>query len=259
MSAASPTGTDGTRSTGPRAPRTPRTDTASARKPGEEECGGSEVDRMLAEPLGLRERKKLKTRRALRAAAFRLFAEKGWDATTVDQIAAAAEVSPSTFFRYFPSKEDLVVTDDYDPLIERELLARPDDEPPFEAIRHALLVPLAAVVAADHDEMLLRLKLLRDVPALYARTKADLAHTHTLLMRVLEQRQQRRPADDPNRLDRLELRVISAAMLAAAGTATEEWAEGDGQEDFLTLLDRTLQALRRGFGTAPTGASDGSG
>ena len=63
-------------------------------------------------PLGLRERKKIKTRQAIRRAAFRLIDENGYAATTVEQIAEAAEVSPSTFFRYFPSKESLLLADD---------------------------------------------------------------------------------------------------------------------------------------------------
>ena len=82
---------------------------------------------------GLRERKKAKTRAAIREHALRLFRERGYSATTVEQIAAAAEVSPATFFRYFPTKEDVVLWDEYDALIWEMLDQRPGDESPLQA------------------------------------------------------------------------------------------------------------------------------
>ena len=81
-------------------------------------------------PLGLRERKKIKTRQAIRREAFRLFDANGYAATTVEQIADAAEVSPSTFFRYFPSKESLLLADDLDPLILAAFKAQPPELSP---------------------------------------------------------------------------------------------------------------------------------
>ena len=76
---------------------------------------------------GLRERKKAKTRASLREHALRLFRDQGYTATTVEQIAAAAEVSPSTFFRYFPTKEDLVLQDDMDTRLIEALEQQPPD------------------------------------------------------------------------------------------------------------------------------------
>ena len=87
--------------------------------------------------LGLRERKKIKTRQAIRREAFRLIDENGYATTTVEQIAEAAEVSPSTFFRYFPSKESLLLADDLDPLILAAFEAQPPDLSPTQAFRRA--------------------------------------------------------------------------------------------------------------------------
>jgi TetR/AcrR family transcriptional regulator, regulator of mycofactocin system len=86
---------------------------------------------------GLRERKKEKTRVALEGAALRLFDERGYDATTVEQIAELADVSTRTFFRYFPTKADVLLSDQAARLaMIRDLLdARPDDEPVAESLR----------------------------------------------------------------------------------------------------------------------------
>src|SRR5881409_3232752 len=101
---------------------------------------------------GLRERKKQKTRWAIQEHALRLFAEQGYDATTVEQIAAAAEVSPSTFFRYFPSKEDVVIQDQYDPILASIMAAAPAELGPVGALRHAMRTALAAIDEAEQDK-----------------------------------------------------------------------------------------------------------
>ena len=88
--------------------------------------------------VGLRERKKARTKAAIREHAMRLFQKQAYQATTVEQIAEAAEVSPSTFFRYFPTKEDVVLTDDDDPLILAAFRAQPAELSPVAALRAAM-------------------------------------------------------------------------------------------------------------------------
>ena len=86
----------------------------------------------------LRERKKARTRASIREHALRLFREQGYQATTVEQIAAAAEVSPSTFFRYFPTKEDVVLQDDMDVRMVEKFAAQPPELAPIPAMRAAM-------------------------------------------------------------------------------------------------------------------------
>ncbi|TQF02256.1 TetR family transcriptional regulator [Kitasatospora acidiphila] len=199
-------------------------------------AAGSELEELLAAPLGLRERKKLKTRRAIRSAAFDLFAEQGYEATTVDQIAALAEVSPSTFFRYFPTKEDVVISDDYDPLMENGFRSRPADEPLMESLRQAMIGPLRQVLAAERDEVLLRMQLFREVPAIRARSMVEQQHTGERLSALIAER-------TGQSAEALEVRALVAALLAASTEAVMYWAEHDGKPDLADLVNTAISAL----------------
>src|SRR5215211_6653518 len=92
---------------------------------------------------GLRERKKARTRADIQRQALRLFRERGYEATTVSQIAEAAEVSESTFYRYFPAKEDVVFWDELDPLVFEALRAQPAELSTIRALRNAIRDVLA--------------------------------------------------------------------------------------------------------------------
>jgi AcrR family transcriptional regulator len=102
-----------------------------------------------AAPQGLRQRKKARTRAAIREQALRLLGDQGFDATTVEQIAAAAEVSPSTFFRYYPAKEDVLAGDGVDALAAEALAVQPPGLGPLAAVRAALASALASLTEAD--------------------------------------------------------------------------------------------------------------
>ncbi|SEF79384.1 transcriptional regulator, TetR family [Actinacidiphila yanglinensis] len=196
-----------------------------------------------ASPQGsLRERKKVQTRQAIRKAAYRLFAEQGYDATPVDRIAAEADVSPSTVFRYFPTKEDIVLTDEYDDEMAQVLRDRPLDEPPLVSVRQIMHQVLGRMLADPEmrADMVRREELVRDVPAIRARAHEAFSATGRLLGGIIADRTGR-AADD------LEVRVFTAAVFGALHETTMYWVEKDRSEDLVALLDRALGLLRRGL------------
>ncbi|MEU8551963.1 TetR/AcrR family transcriptional regulator [Streptomyces roseoverticillatus] len=190
--------------------------------------------------LGLRERKKIQTRQAIRRAAYRLFEQQGYDATPVDRIAEAADVSPSTVFRYFPTKEDIVLTDEYDPVLEAAIRARPAEEPPVEAVRQGVIVSMRDIVARDMAEFRQRARLMREVPALRRRAAEGMGESGHMLCGVLAERTGR-AADD------IELRIVVTAVFAAMNEALMYWDERGQTEDIVALIERTLDVLGRGL------------
>ncbi|MBI2764611.1 MAG: TetR family transcriptional regulator [Chloroflexi bacterium] len=186
--------------------------------------------------LSLRERKKRKTRAAIQAAGLRLFAEQGYVATTCDQIAAAAEVSPATFYRYFPTKEDIVLSDDYDRLVFELFAERRPGETLIGTVRCALAGGFAA--AYEHDASVIdeRLRLALTEPALRARIQDERRVAETMLAEQLAPRMGATPAA-------YRVRVVASAIVAALYVAMEEWATGAGSRDLMLLSDEALAAL----------------
>ncbi|HZN72176.1 MAG TPA: TetR family transcriptional regulator [Micromonosporaceae bacterium] len=189
---------------------------------------------------GLRELKKRRTRAAIQEHALRLFEAQGYDATTVEQIAAAAEVSPATFFRYFKTKEDVVIEDDYDPLLAAALEKAPADLPPLRAIRYALREAFTEITPEEMEQVLSRTKLIMSVPALRARSLENLLATIDAVAPPLAARLGR-PVSDRT------VRVLVGAAVGAWLTVILEWLASDGATDLPTLMDSALAALDDGL------------
>lgn len=187
---------------------------------------------------GLRERKKQKTREAIQREAMRLFGKQGYEQTTVEQIAAAVEISPSTFFNYFPSKEDTVLYDAYDPVIMDLLSERPPGEPISVSMR-TVLEKMAGIFERDRDIILARGRLWFEVPALRARLWEQLDQAQILMSRVIAQRSGRDPGD-------FEVRVIVMILVTAALEAMREWLLRDGQGSFIDLVNQALDVVDAG-------------
>ncbi|GAB7181228.1 TetR family transcriptional regulator [Kitasatospora sp. Ki12] len=198
------------------------------------------VQAILEAPLSLRERKKLKTRQTIRREAYRLIDEQGYENTTVEQIAAAAEVSPSTFFRYFATKEDLVLSDEYDPAIITALLARPAGEPFLTSCRKAMGDLIHQLLEHEREELFTRMRLVTEVPALRAGVYRSSNNPQQLFLTVLTRRA---GVEEPT----FEMRLTAAAVAAATTEALLRWAASDGREDIADLVDHTFAVLGSGF------------
>jgi AcrR family transcriptional regulator len=157
---------------------------------------------------GLRERKKIKTRETIRREAFRLIQENGYAATTVEQIAEAAEVSPSTFFRYFPTKESVVLADDTDPVILNALEEQPPDLSPSQAVRHAYQAAMANLSEDQREFENARQRLMFSIPELKAAMYDEYYRTITAFAEAVGRRIGRDPSD-------FELRVFVGALTGA--------------------------------------------
>ncbi|MEV5613355.1 TetR family transcriptional regulator [Streptomyces sp. NPDC052225] len=190
--------------------------------------------------LGLRERKKLKTRIAIREATYRLILEQGYDATTVEQIAEAAEVSPSTVFRYFPTKEDIVLTDEYDAVLEEQLRSRPADESVVDSLKHVISEAVNLGFTDDPEVSRLRSRLQLEVPAVRSRMMESMSVTGQMLCRVIAERTGRDAGD-------LEVRVFAMALVGALMETTLYWAEHEHEEELRDLVGRALDTFQNGL------------
>jgi AcrR family transcriptional regulator len=174
-----------------------------------------------AEPvLSLRERKKAKTKAALQEHALRLFREQGYAETTVEQIAAAAEVSPSTFFRYFPAKEDTVLTDLMDRQTFQIMIDAPAELSPLAALKYAVSEAFQDMSDEHLQLEMVRNDLIRSVPELRRGMLMELTRPRDLLAEAVAVRLGR-PVDDP------DLRMWAAAVMGVMMTLALEEPSGD--------------------------------
>lgn len=166
----------------------------------------------------------------------RLFLERGYDATTVNDVAAAAEISPMTVFRYFPTKEDLVLADEYDPLIVRRIQERPAGEPLMLRLGTGLVQAVSDLSASDRDVVLARVRLIMETPALRARRWESQYATQQAIVDALG-------GDASGREQRFRVWVSAGACLAAASAAIIRWVEEGGRCDLRELMERALRVI----------------
>jgi AcrR family transcriptional regulator len=183
---------------------------------------------------GLRERKKIRTRQTIRREAFRLIQENGYAATTVEQIAEAAEVSPSTFFRYFPTKESVLLADDMDPVILNALNEQPPDLSPSQAVRRAYQAAMANLSEDEREFEDTRQRLMFSIPELKAAMYDEYYRTVTTFAEAVGRRIGRDASD-------FELRVFAGALTGAMMAVYEP---GPGAAD---IVSRALDFVDAGM------------
>ncbi|MFD0783362.1 TetR family transcriptional regulator, partial [Micromonospora azadirachtae] len=173
----------------------------------------------------LAERKRQLVAEELRDAALMLLAARGFDAVTVDDIVATAGMSRRTFFRYFASKEDVVVQflADMGTDVVTELAARPKNEPPSVALRRAIWRPLSGCAdQPDHAERIrIVVRLILDTPALHARWLERQIQWRSGLAAELAARHDRDPSTDPYP------QMAAGMAMLALDAVLQQWRPGD--------------------------------
>ncbi|MER6346847.1 TetR family transcriptional regulator [Streptomyces sp. NPDC001595] len=185
-------------------------------------------------------------REALIAAAFRLFLERGYEQTTVDDIVALAGVGRRSFFRYFPSKEDVVFPDHERCLADMQafLAAGDEDDEPVRRVCDAARLVLR-MYAENPAFSVQRYRLTKKVPGLRAYELSVVWHYERALAHYLRER------FTDLRDGTLRADVIAAAVVAAHNNALRSWLRSDGRDDASATVDRALGHVQAAFGVAP--------
>ncbi|PIS99816.1 transcriptional regulator [Bradyrhizobium nitroreducens] len=185
---------------------------------------------------GLRQRKRQQTRARLTRAAMTLFLERGFEATTIDDIAAAANVSRRSFFHYFASKEDVVTAwqENAASALVDEVVARPADESMLTAAENAIA---AVVKRLDPAEAAAMSRLKRDNPALQARDQLKYETIERALAEGLAQRGR-------TRSDRQKARLVAMIATGAMRVGGDSWIGDGAREKPEAFVKRTFDAIR---------------
>ncbi|MEU9603289.1 TetR family transcriptional regulator [Streptomyces sp. NPDC048057] len=192
---------------------------------------------------------RLKMRRELAAAAMELFATKGYEETTVDEIAAAAGVARRTFFRHFRSKEEAIFPDHDDTLVRAEavLNAAPPHEHPLDTVCRGIK-EVMRMYAASPAVSVERYRLTREVPTLREREIASVARYERLFTRYLlghfDERDHHDGNDDP-----LLAEVAASAVVTAHNHVLRRWLRAGGKGDVESQLDHAFAIVRDTFGS----------
>jgi len=189
---------------------------------------------------GLRERNLATAKAAIQACALDLFTKNGYAQTTVEQIAEAAEVSPSTFFRYFKTKEAVILYDSIDPIIIEAFINQPTNIPTIRAMRNAVHVLTTTLSVEQRERELQRFALLHAHPVLQNKTFGETAASIDGLASIIAKRTMKDPGD-------VAVRNLAGAIVGVMVAVLQQTYKQPSMAIFEGDMDTALKRLEQGL------------
>lgn len=206
-------------------------------------AGVDEEHPMSGEPwarLGLRERKRLRAMRRIQSVALEQFEEHGFDNVTIEHIASHCEVSPSTIYRYFGTKETIVIWDEYDPLALQAIVEELDDYPPVEAVRRVVTTIMLSAFEQDAARIRRRMRLAFTNSSVEAASTLQAYEMAQLVSGILATKLDRSP-------DELDIQVFAHAFVGGILGGLRHWYASGFETPLDDIVDRVLATLEHGF------------
>jgi len=181
--------------------------------------------------------------RTIQDVALDLFDAEGFGPVTVERIAATADVSPSSVYRYFGTKEQIVLWDEYDPVWIDQLIREIRTESPLVALRRAAEVLIIGPLITDEEYVQRRTRLIMEEPSVEAASALALYEAAELIGNTLSEALDREHGD-------LDIQLLSHALVGAVTGAIHHWYESGFSTPLSVVLTRALDVLEGGFGLA---------
>ncbi len=189
--------------------------------------------------LSLRERKKVKTRAIIQQNALRLIREQGYASTTVEQIAEASEISPSTFFRYFKTKESVILDDDFDPILIQLFKQQPKELNIIQAFRASIKLGFAQIPSDEKEALRERMEFIMSVPELRVASFNQVTDTAQMIAQLIADRVGRN-------IDDIEVFTSSGIIMGAIISAAA-YSFKHPEKDMVHSIDEALATLESGI------------
>ncbi|NTV39105.1 MAG: TetR family transcriptional regulator, partial [Demequinaceae bacterium] len=176
----------------------------------------------------------------IQTVALALFEQHGFGPVTIERIAHEADVSPSSVYRYFGTKEQVVLWDDYDPIWAASIATEPPGSDPFDAVRHAVKALLAGTFQADEALLRRRVKLMMEEPSIEAASVLGWYRAAEDFGAAISTMLGRAHGD-------LSIQLFSHAILGAITGGMHHWYESGFTTPLPTIFEQVLASFEHGF------------